>query len=72
MNLYLLQQSVNNHYDTFDSCVVSAETEDQARSIIPGYIGEWAKPEDVTATLIGIASDSIPSDAIIIASFNAG
>ena len=35
MNLYLLTQTVNNNYDTFDSAVVAAETEEKARLIHP-------------------------------------
>lgn len=35
MNLYLLSQTVNNDYDTFDSCVVCADNEDDARMINP-------------------------------------
>lgn len=35
MKLFLLQQCVNNGYDTYDTCVVCAETEDLARRIHP-------------------------------------
>ena len=35
MNLYLVKQSVNNDYDTFDSAVVVAKSTDQARLIHP-------------------------------------
>ena len=35
MNLYLLTQTVNRGYDTFDSCVVCAPNEDQAKTIHP-------------------------------------
>jgi len=37
MNLYLIQQEVNCGYDTFDSAVVAAENEDDARSISPSF-----------------------------------
>jgi len=35
MNLYLLTQDSNNGYDTFDSCIVAAETKEEARVIHP-------------------------------------
>ncbi len=35
MNLYRLTQEVNNDYDTYDSCIVAAKTEDEARLIHP-------------------------------------
>ena len=47
MNLYLISQDVNNDYDTFDSAVVAAESEGDARTISPcGFVthvadGHW-------------------------------
>lgn len=35
MKLWLISQDVNNNYDTYDSAVVAAETEDEARNIYP-------------------------------------
>lgn len=35
MNLYLLSQKENDNYDTYDSVVVAANTEDEARLIHP-------------------------------------
>ena len=35
MNLYLLTQSENTGYDTYDSCVVTAATADEAKQIHP-------------------------------------
>ena len=35
MNLYLLSQESNNDCDTYDSCIVAAETEEEARVIHP-------------------------------------
>ena len=35
MNLYLISQSVNNEYDTYDSAVVAAESEEDATKIHP-------------------------------------
>lgn len=81
MNLYLLSQSVNNDYDTFDSVVVCAESELEARKIhpyghditdptIPKCInGEWAELRDVHVTLIGVANPGVPK-GVVLASFN--
>ena len=35
MNIYKISQSINNGYDTYDSAVVIAENEDDARTIHP-------------------------------------
>lgn len=79
MNLYLLTQAKNTDYDTYDSCVVAAETEQEAILIHPGG-GEWDnsrysawahKPEDVGCTKIGTAKDGTPA-GVILASYNAG
>lgn len=35
MNIYLISQKENNGYDTFDSAVVCADCEDQARDMHP-------------------------------------
>ena len=79
LNLYLLSQTTNVRYDTFDSCVVAAKNEEDARMINPG--GKWdpgalfkdwcTSPSDVTVKLIGKAEPDIES-GVIISSFNAG
>lgn len=35
MNLYLLSQTINKGHDTFDSCIVCAETEQEAKTFHP-------------------------------------
>ena len=41
MHLYLIKQNVNRDYDTYDSAVVIASSEEEARTIHPeGY--RWA------------------------------
>ena len=35
MNIYLISQDINCGYDTYDSCVVIAESEDDARTVHP-------------------------------------
>lgn len=77
MNLYLLSQTENRGYDTFDSCVVCAPNEEQAKTTHPcgglDYVAGsgWASPENVTAHLIGVADPSVNA-GVVIASFNAG
>jgi hypothetical protein len=39
LNLYLISQSVNNDYDTYDSAVVAAASEEEARLIYPDNWG---------------------------------
>jgi hypothetical protein len=79
MNLYLISQETNNDYDTYDSAVVAAESEDAARSIHPSesdwdgkssMYGTWSAKEDVSVRLIGVASNEV--SGVICASFNAG
>ncbi|ADV46459.1 hypothetical protein [Nitratifractor salsuginis] len=41
MNIYLLSQDENTGYDTYDSMVVYAEDEDQARKISPDGAYAW-------------------------------
>lgn len=85
MNLYLLSQSVNNDYDTFDAVIVCAESELEARKIhpygdgcdatdpiAPRYIKEaWVEIKDVHVTLIGVANPGVPK-GVVLASFNGG
>ena len=45
MKLWLISQSENNGYDTYDSAVVAAETEEEARVMYPGdpcYKWKWS------------------------------
>ena len=79
MNLYLISQSVNNYYDTYDSAVVAADSEDAARGIHPSetdwdgkskLYGSWCAKEDVTVRFIGTAAENI--SGVVCASFNAG
>lgn len=81
MKLFLLEQDSVFGYDTYDSCVVRALTEEDAKLIYPGdsqYDTEgqrdWPQKErrssQVTATYLGEAIDGEPGT--ICASFNAG
>ena len=84
MNIYLISQNVNTGYDTFDSAVVTANTEEEARIIKPSWdsqiepwdgknneYGSWCDAKDVKVKLIG-KSDIISEPKIICSSFNAG
>ena len=81
MNLYLLTQETHVSYDTYDSVVVAAETEEQAIDTRPdgqdwavekGFWNGWAfLREQVTVKLIGVAAEGIEA-GVVIASFNAG
>jgi len=74
MNLYLLTQTVNNDYDTYDSAVVVAKDAKSARHIKVGggfsSHNDWANPSDVKAKLIGTTTRKRPG--VILASYNAG
>ena len=79
MNIYLLTQDENRGYDTYDSIVVVAKTEEEARYIMPSNYekfgdnyGSWAThPEAVQVSLIGKAVKGTEA-GVILASFNAG
>ena len=86
MYLYLIKQRVNNNYDTYDSAVVIASSEEEAKTIHPsgyrwekeewgtdcwGAIAEWTTPENVAVVLIGTATSGKIGD-VVVASFNAG
>jgi hypothetical protein len=83
MNIYLISQKENDIYDCYDSAVVAAESEDDARSIHPDGrknwdgidradpYGDWCSKEYVKVKLIGKAEEGITG--VICASYiNAG
>lgn len=80
MKLYLLSQTENTGYDKFDSCVVAARNEDEARTVHPyGDESDWTCPypswascsANVSVRLIGLSVAGIER-GVICASFNAG
>lgn len=79
MKLWLVSQSENSDYDSYDSMVVAAETEDAARNTMPSQhesfgrdYGAWCSgPDKVQVELIGEATSHIKA-GVIVASFNAG
>lgn len=77
MNIYKLTQHDNRGCDTYDSMIVCAISEAEARLISPKRQWElesspvWANsPESVKVELIGVAVPSL-AKGIILASFNA-
>jgi hypothetical protein len=71
MKLYYLSQSVNTGYDTYDSAVVAAKNEEDARMTKIGWGEAWCSPDKVGVELIGTAIEGTKA-GVIIASFNAG
>ena len=74
MKLFMLTQNVNNDYDTYDSAVVAAHDEEEAKQVKVGDYGEfgtWASPINVRAELIGTAKKGTKV-GVVLASFNAG
>ena len=84
MKLFLISQSDNGGYDTYDSAVVCAPDEDTARRMNPSDYGglfydfdknhfdAWCSSADkVKVSLIGDAAPGLPL-GVVCASFNAG
>lgn len=79
MKLYRIWQTVNNDYDTYDSAIVCAENEEEARNTLPSPYGDWGgsmpewadSPKQVKVKEIGIAN-SDQKKGVVLASFNAG
>lgn len=84
MKLFLISQEENTGYDTFDSAVVAAMTEEDAQKVIPynpncfdgtekrTWGGTWAWNKDaVEVKLIG-TTNKYKAGTVICASFNAG
>jgi hypothetical protein len=86
MKLWLISQTTNCGYDTYDSAVVAAETEMAARLTHPSdtdpsdwdttgscdrSYGAWTSKEGVQCRYIGDAAPGIEA-GVICASFNAG
>ena len=75
MLIYKLSQNEHRGYDTFDSCVVIASTEDSAKElsirILCKYDDEvWCSdPDKIKAELIGCSN---LSEQLVLSSFNAG
>jgi len=82
MKLYKLSQDENDFYDTYDSVVVAAETEEEAKFIHPeetiidwggidGRLESWCNVDHVKVEYIGEAKGGTEK-GVILGSFNAG
>ena len=83
MKLWRISQEDRSGYDTFDSAVVAAETEEEAKLMHPhdGHditkdknesYGTWVnRPQLVTAEYFGVARETTEK-GVVTASFNAG
>lgn len=82
MKIYLLSQDDNNDYDTYDSIIVCAENEQDARTIAPngevfiekegvGYTSWARKAENIKCEEIGTANEN-QKRGVVLSSFNAG
>ena len=80
MKLYLLKQNENNDHDTYDSCIVCAKNESDAKTISPdgGVFKEYDKysawafsASAINCKEIGEANNG-QKRGIILTSFNAG
>lgn len=85
LKLYLLTQNDNNGYDTYDSCIVCAKDEKEAKTISPegGIFVEttgkrvslrtsWAlRSSSITCEEIGTANEN-QKKGVILSSFNEG
>lgn len=79
LKIYKISQTENTGYDTYDSCIVCAESEKEAQNMHPSSDTEWghtwtswcSSPDKVTVEYIGEADPKIQK-GIILSSFNAG
>ncbi len=87
LKLWHVKRTDHGGYDTYDSFVVAAPTEEDARYMHPGsetdlrhtkenfYGGEWVTVEQchtLNVRQIGIADEDIKTTTVILASYNAG
>jgi len=78
MNIYLIAQTQNARYDTYDSAIVAAPSEQAAKEITPDgnpwdspWSGWCSSAEHVTVKLLGTATEGTEA-GVILGSFNAG
>jgi len=76
MKLWLITQTANTGYDTYDGAVVVAPNAEEARRIQIGTVRKpyatWTKPENVEAQCIGDADPDLEAGYVVLSSFNAG
>jgi hypothetical protein len=82
MNLYLITRNDWHGYDQYDSAVVAAPDEEDAKALIEQNLDDWTHygyvnhkkvntKLDITIELIGTAVDGI-EPGIVVDSYNAG
>lgn len=74
MKLYRIWRTTATDYDQYDSAIVAAESEEEARKTDIGSTGEygtWVTPDKIDVECIGIARPDMKA-GLILASFNAG
>jgi len=78
MKLFHISQTENNDWDTYDSAVVAAFSEEDARNITPNgspfteqYSSWCSSPDKVNVVYLGEAGEGT-THGVICASFNAG
>ncbi len=77
LKLFLISQEENNEYDTYDSAIVVAESEEEAKTIHPsGYGGEdsWTSNLDKIKVIeLGyLTTKEFEKGDVVCSSFNAG
>jgi len=82
LSLFLISQDENKGYDTYDSAVVVATTEEEARKIHPSgsqnkrewdRFGEWTESINVKVKyLTNYIGKDYENGDVILASYNAG
>ena len=84
INIYKISQTENNDYETFDSMVVVAANEEEARLILPSEYDTWedmsergsnwcSSPDKVTVKYLGeYLGEDMYVRGIILTSYNAG
>ena len=75
MKLWLISQDENDDYGTYDSAVVAAETEDQAKAISPSEgwpypLSGWTTVDNVQCEYVGEAKEGTTAGEIC-SSYNA-
>jgi len=82
MNIYLVSQDENTGYDTYDSFICYADTEEEAQNMLPSVYGDWenpfgtwcSSPDKASVTFLGtdLGIDPDINAGVILTSFNAG
>ena len=78
LKLYLLSQIERCGYDTFDCCIVAANSVEEACNITPQWFDDWnsstwaSSPDNVDCEEIGLLTAKNYGKGVVISSFNAG